>query len=85
MARSYGGILGLLAFAAVIARGCVHGGGAQTTLFAAWLGLLMAYPLGCIVGVLGDWMVLESIRVQLAAEIAASEAKDAASAAKSKP
>ncbi|MGH7134638.1 MAG: hypothetical protein ACREHD_02800 [Pirellulales bacterium] len=85
MARSYGGILGLLAFAAVIARGCIHGGSAQATLFAAWLGLLMAYPLGCMVGMLGDWMVLESIRVQLAAEIAASEAKDAASAAKSKP
>lgn len=85
MARSYGGILGSLAFAAVIARGCIHGGGAQATLFAAWLGLLIAYPLGCVVGILGDWMVLESIRVQLAAELAANEAKDTASAAKSKP
>ena len=80
MARSYGGILGLLAFTTVIARGCVHGGGADATLLAAWLGLLIAYPLGCVVGMLADGIVLESIRVQLAAEIAAREAKGSASA-----
>jgi uncharacterized protein (DUF58 family) len=84
VARSYGGILGLLAFATVIARGCVHSGGAEATLFAAWLGLLIAFPLGCVVGMLADWMVLESIRVQLAAEIAAREAKEQASTGKTK-
>jgi hypothetical protein len=74
-----------VAFGSQIARGCVHGGGAEATLFAAWLGLLIAYPLGCIVGMLGDWLVLESIRVQLAAEIATREAKETASTAKTKP
>lgn len=85
MARSYGGILGLLAFVTVIARGCVHGGGAEPTLFAAWLGLLAAYPLGCVVGMLADWIVLESIRSKLAAEIAAREAKEPATRGKTKP
>jgi hypothetical protein len=85
VARSYGGILGLLAFATVIVRGCLHGGGADGTLLAAWLGLLIAYPLGCVVGMLADWIVLESIRGKLAAEIAAREAKGSASAGKSKP
>lgn len=85
MARSYGGILGLLAFAVVIARGFVHGGGTEPTLFAAWLGLLAAYPLGCVVGWLADWIVLESIRSKLAAEIAAREATDSATQSKSKP
>ena len=85
MARSYGGVLGLLAFAMVIARGCVHGGGAESTLFSAWLGLLAAYPLGCVVGMLADWIVLESIRSKLAAEIATREAKEPASPSKIKP
>jgi len=85
VARSYGGILGLLAFATVIARGCVHGGGTESTLFSAWLGLLAAYPLGCVIGMLADWIVLESIRSKLAAEIAAREAKEPASPGKIKP
>lgn len=85
MVRSYGGILGLLAFATVIVRGCVHGGGAEPTLFAAWLGLMAAYPLGCLVGQLADWIVLESIRSKFAAEIAAREAKEPATQAKPKP
>jgi hypothetical protein len=85
VARSYGGILGLLAFATVIARGCVHAGGVESTLFAAWLGLLAAYPLGCLVGGLADWIVLESIRSKFAAEIAAREAKDSATPSNIKP
>lgn len=84
VARGYGGILGLVAFVTVIARGCLHGGGAEATLMAAWLSLLAAYPLGCVVGLLADRMVLESIRIQLAAEIAAQEAKESASG-KTKP
>ncbi|HQU45834.1 MAG TPA: hypothetical protein PK867_23670 [Pirellulales bacterium] len=85
VARGYGGILGLLAFVTVIARGWVHGGGAGPTLFAAWLGLLAAYPLGCLVGMLADGIVLESIRSKLAAEIAAREAKEPAARSKTKP
>ncbi|HET6881149.1 MAG TPA: hypothetical protein VFI31_13395 [Pirellulales bacterium] len=85
MARGYGGILGFVAFATVIARGCLHAGGAEATLFAAWLSLLIAFPLGCVIGALADWMVLESIRGQLAAEIAAREAKEPALTGKNKP
>jgi hypothetical protein len=54
-------------------------------MFSAWLGLLAAYPLGCVVGTLADWIVLESIRSRLAAEIAAREAKEPASPGKTKP
>lgn len=79
MARSYGGTLGLIAFLTVIVRGWTYGGAATPTLLAAWLSLLVAFPLGCVVGRLADWIVLESIRSKLAAEIAAREAKEPAS------
>lgn len=85
MGRSYGGILGLVAFLTVLARGCVRGGGAEPTLFAAWLGLLAFTPLGCIVGWVAERTVEESIRSKLAAEIAAREAKDSATPGKTKP
>lgn len=85
MGRSYGGILGLVAFLTVLARGCVRGGGAEPTLFAAWLGLLAFTPLGCIVGWVAERTVEESIRSKLAAELAAREAKDSATPGKTKP
>lgn len=85
MARSYGGTLALIAFLTVVLRGCVHGAAAETTLFTAWLCLLGAFPLGCVIGGLGDWIVLESIRGKLAAEIADREAKDSAAPTKTNP
>ena len=78
MARSYGGTLGLIAFLTVIIRGWMHGGATEPTLLAAWLSLLVAFPLGCVLGRLADGIVLESIRSKLAAEIAAREAKEPA-------
>jgi hypothetical protein len=83
--RSYGGVLGLLAFLTVVARGWVRGGGAEPTLFAAFLGLLAFMPLGCIVGWLAERTVEESIRSKLAAELAAREAKDSATPGMTKP
>ena len=85
MGRSYGGILGLVAFLTVIARGWVRGGGAEPTIFAAWLGLLAFMPLGCIAGWLAERTVEESIRSKLAAELAAWEATDSATPGKTKP
>jgi hypothetical protein len=83
--RSYGGVLGLLAFLTVIARSCVRGGGAEPTLFAAWLGLLAFVPLGCLIGRLAERTVEESIRSKLAAELAAREATDSATPGNTNP
>jgi hypothetical protein len=85
VARSYGGTLALIAFLTVVLRGWVHGSATETTLFTAWLCLLAAFPLGCVIGGLGDWIVLESIRGKLAAELADREAKDSASPSKTNP
>ena len=85
MGRSYGGILGLLAFLTMIARGVVHGGGTEPTLFAAWLSLLAFVPLGCIAGRLAEWTLEESIRSKLAADLAARDARDTASSGKTNP
>jgi hypothetical protein len=83
--RRYGGVLGLLAFLTVIARGFVRGGGVEPTLFAAWLSLLAFVPLGCIVGRLAEWTLEESIRSKLAADLAARDATDSASPGKTNP
>jgi hypothetical protein len=85
VARSYGGTLALIAFLTVVLRGWAHGSATETTLLTAWLCLLAAFPLGCVIGGLGDWIVLESIRGKLAAELADREAKDSASPSKTNP
>ena len=74
MAHVYAGILGPLAFLTVVARGFIHGGGPMSTLFTAWCGLLAFSAIGYVVGRLAAWIVEDSVRSRIAAELAAEEA-----------
>lgn len=74
MGRSYGGILGLVAFLTAMAQSWIAGGGAENTLRHAWLSLLVFAPLGYCIGRLGEWIVEDSVRGQLAAQVGARSA-----------
>ena len=74
MGRTYAAILGPLAFAAMLLRGWRHGWPAESTLLAAWLGLVMMAGVGLIAGRLAGWIVDESVRGRMMAEMAAQEA-----------
>jgi hypothetical protein len=71
--RAYAGILGPLAFLAVLARGWKNHGGVETTLLSAWQALLAFAALGLLLGWLAGWIVDDSVRSRVAAELAASE------------
>ena len=73
MAYIYAGILGPLAFVTSLARGLVHGGGAQSTLFAAWCSLLVFSAIGLVVGWLASQTVEQSVVGRVSAELAAAE------------
>ena len=74
VARVYAGILGPLAMVTAIAHGLVHRSGTESTLWTAWLSLWTFALLGFVLGSLGGWMVEQSVRARIAAEIAAEEA-----------
>ena len=67
MGRQYAGILGLLAFLMIVARGLTRGAGVETTLLAAAFHLFLFAFIGYIVGQLASWIVLDSVRTKLAA------------------
>ena len=67
MGRHYAGILGLLAFHTIVMRGLVHGAGVESTLIAAAFHLFLFAFVGYIVGQLAGWLVLDSVRANLAA------------------
>jgi hypothetical protein len=73
MGRAYAGILGPLAFVAVLMRGFRHNGAAESILLSAWLGLVAMALLGLVAGRLADWIVEESVRSRMVAELAARE------------
>jgi hypothetical protein len=62
--RSYAGILGLVAFAAAVARGVLHGAGTEATLGRASACLVAFMALGWVIGRLADWIVEESVKAQ---------------------
>ncbi len=77
MGRIYAGILGPLAFLTVVARGMLNGANAQRLLFDAWLFLWIFAAVGYVVGRLAAWVVEDSVRSRLSAELAAQEAPPA--------
>ena len=79
MGRSYAGILGPLAFLTEIARGASRSAGTESTVMTAVAALFVFAFVGFVLGELAGWIVNDSIRSRLAAEIAA--AKPVASAA----
>ena len=74
MAHIYAGILGPLAFLTSLARGVIHGNGAESILWAAWWSLLAFSAVGYLVGWFAMRIVAESVEGSIAAELAAKEA-----------
>jgi uncharacterized membrane protein len=73
MGKAYAGTLGPLAFATMIVRGLVHGGGIESTILAAVGGLFLFALIGYIAGQLADLFVRDSVRSQFQAALAAYE------------
>ena len=74
LARNYAGVLGLLAFATMLARGLFRGAGVEATVGPAWLALWAAAAAGWTIGWLAEGIVTQSVAGRLAAEMAAHEA-----------
>ena len=80
MGRVYAGILGPLAFLAVVIRGWKNGWPTESSLLSAWLAFVALAAIGYIVGRLAEWIVDESVRTRMLAELAAREAARTAEA-----
>ena len=65
MARIYAGILGLLAFAAVMARGIVHAAAPAATIWQAVTSLFAFAAIGYAIGRTAQWIIEDSLRGQL--------------------
>ena len=78
MGRSYAGILGPLAFFTEIFRGVFHSAGTEATVTSAIVALIAFAAIGFVLGELAGWVVDDSIRSRLAAEIASAKPKTAA-------
>jgi hypothetical protein len=72
--RAYSGVLGHVGFLTSLAQGCVQGGSTQAVLLHAWLCLLAFAAIGYVTGRLAGWVVEESVRAKLSAELAAAPA-----------
>ncbi len=80
MGRAYAGVLGPLAFVAMLLRGLRHNWPAESALLAAWLGLVALAAVGLVIGRLAGWIVEEAVRGRMMAEMAAQEAARTAAA-----
>lgn len=76
VAHTYAGILGLLAMLAALMRGLTHGSGTATVVITAWICLLVFACIGAAVGALAGWIVEQSVRERVLAELEASELEE---------
>lgn len=76
MGRIYGGILGTLAFQTTLLRGWLHRSDPQSTLWAAWLCLLVFAAIGLVIGRVAGQIVQESVIGRVNAELAAQEEQE---------
>ncbi len=76
MGRSYGGVLGTLAFLMVSARGLLHGAAPGSVLFSAWLALLVFAVLGFGAGLIANGAVEQAVKSRVAAEMAERHTSD---------
>lgn len=74
MGRSYAGILGLVAFLVVVARAVLNGAQPGSTLYQAWLGLLTFAVIGFVIGKTAEWIIDDSLRTRVLAELDARQA-----------
>ena len=73
MAQIYAGILGLLAFVTCLTRGVVRGYEIDETLGTATFSLLIFAVIGYVVGRTAAWIVDDSVRGSVAAQLAAEK------------
>jgi hypothetical protein len=73
--RHYAGVLGPLAFFTIAVRGLMHGAGVQSTLLSAAIQLFLFAFVGYVVGQLAGWVVFDSVREKVAAEIEAQQSQ----------
>ncbi len=75
MGRTYAGVLGLVAFATVVARGVIHQSGASATFPAAAAVLFLFAGLGFILGTLAERAIAEDLKGRFQAELAKIQAE----------
>ena len=69
VARSYAGILGLLALVVSLVHGLLAGGGTDAILWTAWYQFLAFAVLGAVIGWIADRVVQDSVQGRIAAEV----------------
>ncbi len=75
MGRHYAGVQGPWAFFTIAVRGLMHGAGVQSTLLSAAIQLFLFAFVGYVVGQLAGWVVFDSVREKVAAEIEAQQSQ----------
>lgn len=78
MARTYAGILGLLAFLTSLVRGLYHAQGPESLMGQACVHLAVFAIAGWAIGGCARWIVEDSVRQRLEVEIAAQEGRASA-------
>ena len=71
MGRAYAGVLGPLAFLTVLVRSLLRSVAVETTVWQAVAALFVFAAIGALIGQIAGWIVDDSVRGRLAAEIAA--------------
>lgn len=73
MGRTYAGILGPLAFATILARSLIDGGGSVETLSTALACLFGFAAIGYVAGQIAESIVWEAVRARFNKEMATRE------------
>lgn len=76
MARQYGGILGILAFAATLFRAMLQGAGLSNGAPAALAAMICGVVCGLILGAIAEQTVTQSVRGSLDRLLAEQKSKD---------
>jgi hypothetical protein len=85
MGRAYAGRLGLVAFLTAIGHGLVHRAAADEALWRATLAMFAFAAIGYIAGELAGWIVQDSVRASLVAEMERQQAPTTSAAVAKKP
>ncbi len=80
MGRLYCGILGLIAFVTICARGWIHREETLSIMWAGWLAMIAFAAVGLIIGWIAGRTIEDSVNTFIAEELAAHQAALAAQA-----
>jgi hypothetical protein len=72
--HSYAGLLGPLAFLTAIGHGLLHANSVEQTLWRASVALFVFAAIGYFAGELAGWIINDSVRTRLVAEMARQQA-----------